>query len=297
MKASEVSERDTSPNWILELGKAQSYLTENFAELDLPTEIAINLDDLKGLPKPFLEDAKNKLKRLHNLYGDGLPKMLAFSLRLAWYNACEEKLSDANCADGNDEIYEINLSTILRNFPSHIEAVGIGSSLGLGYFDDCLTADLIKVIYPNFEMGLHFKNCRAEEYDFYVLIEIWVLHRAAGYFRKGNFERAYFWLFDAKRLECFEHFEAGYNTYQDDQEDGRPESEFPNDFAKKGSDAQHLENRQMKSEAFAWLDGNFETLISMDDAAEKLTKIVPMKWRTVRGWVGQWRKERSAGTK
>lgn len=68
-------------------------------------------------------------------------------------------------------------------------------------------------------------------------------------------------------------------------------------LANAGAAGRHTENRAMKQEVFAWLDTNFSTCTSMDDAAEKMAgKLVPCRFRTVRDWVGQWKKLRSAGT-
>ena len=59
----------------------------------------------------------------------------------------------------------------------------------------------------------------------------------------------------------------------------------------------HKENHAMKADAFKWLDGNFDNCTSMDSAAEMMAgKLVPATFRTVRGWVTEWRKLRSAGT-
>lgn len=59
----------------------------------------------------------------------------------------------------------------------------------------------------------------------------------------------------------------------------------------------HFENRTMKAEVFAWLDEHMKTFRSMDAAAEAIAgKRWPIKWRTAREWVGQWKAQRSAGT-
>lgn len=48
------------------------------------------------------------------------------------------------------------------------------------------------------------------------------------------------------------------------------------------------ENRAIKATAFDWLNDNFDGCDSRDDAAEKLTKIVPVAFRTARRYVNQW---------
>jgi hypothetical protein len=62
----------------------------------------------------------------------------------------------------------------------------------------------------------------------------------------------------------------------------------------KGAIKRHEENRQLKADAFKWLDENFQTLKSkgksMDAIAEDLKGIVPVSFRTRRDWVTEWKK-------
>ncbi len=61
--------------------------------------------------------------------------------------------------------------------------------------------------------------------------------------------------------------------------------------------SRHAEHRAMKQDVFAWLDANMGQFKSMDSAAEAIAgKVAPIKWRTARDWVGEWKKRRSAGT-
>ena len=68
-------------------------------------------------------------------------------------------------------------------------------------------------------------------------------------------------------------------------------------FAIKGATARHAENRAIKRDVFDWLDEHFQAHKSMDAAAEVIAgNIAPVKFRTARDWVGQWKKLRSTGT-
>jgi hypothetical protein len=59
----------------------------------------------------------------------------------------------------------------------------------------------------------------------------------------------------------------------------------------------HAENYAMKADVFLWLDANMANYRSMDSAAEAIFgKVAPIKFRTARVWVGQWKKIQSAGT-
>lgn len=68
-------------------------------------------------------------------------------------------------------------------------------------------------------------------------------------------------------------------------------------LAKKGAKARHKENHQTKNFVFTWLDKHMVEYKSMDDAARYISeKVVPMKFRTVRQWLTEWKKLRSAST-
>lgn len=61
--------------------------------------------------------------------------------------------------------------------------------------------------------------------------------------------------------------------------------------------SRNAENRAMKQFVFTWLDANMSQFKSMDAAAEAIAgKVAPIKWRTARNWVAEWKKLRSAGT-
>ena len=58
----------------------------------------------------------------------------------------------------------------------------------------------------------------------------------------------------------------------------------------------HSENHAMKAQVFDWLGDNRRNFSSMDKTAEALTKVVPMGFRTLRGWVSEWHKLQPPGT-
>ncbi len=58
----------------------------------------------------------------------------------------------------------------------------------------------------------------------------------------------------------------------------------------------HQEHHAMKLEVFAWLNLNFHKYRSMDATAEAIAgKLVPLKFRTVRKWVKEYKDMQSAG--
>jgi hypothetical protein len=61
--------------------------------------------------------------------------------------------------------------------------------------------------------------------------------------------------------------------------------------------ARHAENRAMKQDVFRWCDEHLSGSLSMDAAASRIAgSVVPAAWRTVRDWIGEWKKLRAAGT-
>lgn len=68
-------------------------------------------------------------------------------------------------------------------------------------------------------------------------------------------------------------------------------------LAKRAATARHSENRAMKQQVFEWCDTNMADTPSMDTAASQVAGVVvPVAWRTVRDWMTEWKKLRSAGT-
>ncbi|WP_208507920.1 hypothetical protein [Variovorax paradoxus] len=68
-------------------------------------------------------------------------------------------------------------------------------------------------------------------------------------------------------------------------------------LARRAASARHAENRALKAVVFAWCDDNLSAFRSMDSAAGHVAGVVvPVAWRTVRDWMTEWKKLRSAGT-
>ncbi|MDN6883909.1 hypothetical protein QMO14_09905 [Variovorax sp. CAN2819] len=68
-------------------------------------------------------------------------------------------------------------------------------------------------------------------------------------------------------------------------------------LARSAANARHAENRALKLDVFAWCDENMVKAPSMDAAASQIAgTLVPVAWRTVRDWMTEWKRLRSAGT-
>lgn len=69
------------------------------------------------------------------------------------------------------------------------------------------------------------------------------------------------------------------------------------EFSMRGVEKRHEENRAMKQYVFDWLDQNYDATKSKDAIAQSIVndeRLVPMSFRTVRKWLGEWEKLRSA---
>jgi hypothetical protein len=69
--------------------------------------------------------------------------------------------------------------------------------------------------------------------------------------------------------------------------------EYAKSLSTRGLNKRHKENRDMKAEAFLWLDQNRAKYKSMDDVAIAITELSPIKFRAAREWVAEWKKLRS----
>lgn len=66
-------------------------------------------------------------------------------------------------------------------------------------------------------------------------------------------------------------------------------------LARRAAEVRHAEHREMRKQVWDWCGANIRQYRSMDAAAEAVAgKLVPVTFRTVRGWIGEWRKMQSA---
>ncbi len=67
--------------------------------------------------------------------------------------------------------------------------------------------------------------------------------------------------------------------------------------ATNAANARHKKSREAKTKVFSWCDENMASFKSMDDAALDIAEtFVPQKFRTIREWMTEWKKLRSAST-
>lgn len=78
---------------------------------------------------------------------------------------------------------------------------------------------------------------------------------------------------------------------------GQKSKDVLSQLGKAGAAARHKENYSLKQDVFTWCQENFSKYRSMDAAASAIvdSKLVPVVFRTVRNWVGEWKKQRPTG--
>lgn len=112
--------------------------------------------------------------------------------------------------------------------------------------------------------------------------------RAFRVYSKGEVATAWSYAMDA---ECWYSILLAGTTGMDFHRDAKA------NMGKKGADARHVKSRTNKDKVFVWCDENMMRFSSMDDAAADIAEtFVPEKFRTVREWMTNWKKLRSAGT-
>lgn len=123
---------------------------------------------------------------------------------------------------------------------------------------------------------------------------------AQKYAAKGATSNAFDFLHEAHRALSLEHglymWEAATDELKNQLSDAS-QKQARTALARTAASARHAENRAMKQQVFEWCDAHMAHAPSMDTAASRVAGVfVPVAWRTVRDWMTEWKKLRSAGT-
>lgn len=254
-------------------------------QLQLPNEVVITKDSFDGLPGKFGERAIRLLDRFESKLGDNLPKAIANELRDIWFDAFYLAYIGDRC-------------TPEAWLPEGAQSQRVDATLTLVQeFGGWVS------LFPETRQGLLAEMEGAKpfsRFDGLGCLTLYWFTEAARLWRSGDFNGALEWLYETSTaLEV---------CYGGDMWDSAVEYFGPSDHeavakaartaqAKHGAGVRHRENREMKNDVFRWLDAHFSECSSMDSAAETMAGVVvPMKFRTIRAWVTEWKKLRSAGT-
>lgn len=254
-------------------------------QLQLPNEIVITKESFDGLPGKFGGRACRLLGLLESKQGNDLPIVVAKVLQRIWF----------------DTFYLVHLSDRCAPeawLPDGEKSQRVNAALGLvTEFGGWVST------FMETSQGLLAEMSGATPFSRYNGLGCLALHwysEAASLWRNGDVNEALDWLYEAATA-----LEVCYGA---DMWDSAVECFGPSDhevvakaaraaMAKAGATGRHRENREMKDDVFRWLDAHFSECSSMDSAAETMAGVVvPMKFRTVRAWVTEWKKLRSAGT-
>lgn len=134
----------------------------------------------------------------------------------------------------------------------------------------------------------------------YLGLSLYCIAEAEQHAAKNDYQKAFDYVHEAHRAELTEHgvfmWDEATQALREELNEASQKSARTT-LARTAASARHSENRAMKQQVFEWCDSNMAQAPSMDTAASRVAGVVvPVAWRTVRDWMTEWRKLRSAGT-
>jgi len=264
------------------------------AAMNLPSEIPLDAE-VHHLSPRASDLARRIFSRVFDEYGAQVPALVGWAVRDMWLA----------CWQGAHYIRLLHEPLI-----GHIEIPAESRRLweaegyaGLNGWAPSLFDEVLKLKYASERLTLLASSPFAEVPDTSSLLRaasLYFFHRADQAAAEENFKLAFDWLHEAYDSVSLEH---GNWSWEGGVEDGKQSSTDTaleaarSALAKNAAKARHAENRALKQQVFEWCDGNMANTPSMDAAASLVAGvIVPVAWRTVREWMTDWRKLRSAGT-
>jgi len=260
---------------------AEDYL----AKAALPAAIHVAEESLSSIGKRGEDIARKVLKQLNEVCGTQLPEVIGFAARskvialargaaymcyaqavgLIGKNAYTDRLTTVE-GFGDSEGASWNLYDHLHDNERQPELEALRVALG--------AVDLEKIRI--------------------IVMEASAVHcfsTASTLIKAGDISTGLDVLGEAFDAMALADFSRGWSAARETEGEERDASSF----ARRGADARHRENRSMREQVFSWLDVNMTELPSLDAAADAIAgKVVPVRWRTARDWVGQWKKSRAS---
>ena len=268
---------------------AEDLAAAEVALMELPARIDLrgSFDALGTRSATF---AKKNLGRLQELHGENLPFVIALAVREMWFAACSAAHYMRISSEQGDKS-----SPRLWTPEGYAELNG-----GFAYtlFNELgnLTPAAAR---SNLLTGTPLTKAPAQE-SLLLGIGIYWFDRANEVASTANLTEVLDLLYEG--YEAFalnsdaQMWDAGFKLGQEDSADSA-QTQARSSLAKKAAFARHAENRAMKHQVFEWCDEHLAKQVSMDAAASQVAgSLVPVAWRTVRDWIAEWKKLRSAGT-
>lgn len=249
---------------------------------ELPGQIVLTEQSVSGIGKRGELTATRLLLQYQDRYGKQFPKIVAFAARQSLYSLARGAafISHGRVAG----LLGSNAHTNMMCTPE-----GYGESEGVAYvlYDRLHEVDPTEAITGCRELtGIDIESFRT------IVLEAAALYwfsEAAAAIGAGDHEKGLDILGEALDALSLSEYDRGWRDALKDRELSQVD---PASFARKGADARHRENRAMREQVFSFLDQH--EFPSMDAAAEAIAgKLVPAKFRTVRDWIGQWKKARA----
>lgn len=268
---------------------AEERAAATVASMNLPSELKLS-GEFNALGHRTDRFAKEQFGRLLELHGDRHPYIVGIAVREMWFAAWSAahfmRISSDQGAKSSARLWTAE---------GYVELNG-----GFAY---TLYNELANLTPAAARLGLLSETPYTESPDQQSLL----LSLGLYWFAKAN-ESA---LADSP-VQAYEFLHEGYQAFAinsearmwDDafkfgKEDGADEAKAAarSAWGKTAAIARHAENRAMKQDVFRWCDEHMTVQLSMDAAASRVAgTVVPAAWRTVRDWITEWKKLRSAGT-
>ena len=290
---------------------------ESVDKMDLPKTVVISDDSFSGLGPKTRIRACFRLKRLREEYEDKLPYLIGLSLREAWFSlfagvhylaltSDDEVLVSSDyvknfvTAKSYGEIEEFSGGFYSYHFVDLAKGYGEIEGFAVTLYNQ-LSEFTESSQQATFRVGTPFEEC-LPLFDILEAVALYWLTVAATSCRAGDVEEAFDWISEAQVALTLANgsymWDEGVKFERELAVRGLASAAAAarTDLAKVAAQARHAENRSMKADVFAWLDTNMGSFNSMDAAALAITGQQPIVFRTARAWVGDWKKQRSAGT-
>jgi hypothetical protein len=282
-------------NYQLAVQRSDDLAGEAVLALNLPQQINLSVDDVKCtfLNERLTQRIESMLENLTEKHGEKFPYLIALGLKESWLAAYAGAFYFSEM---------IRLGEMLDNARTRKMATPLGyvDSEGWAYTLDNSLANLNeKTAQINFRKNtLIFE--RPSSIEILNCMCVYWFSRAVLATRSGNTLNASNWFYESQDAFTTAHGLFMWDAAIEHEKEETSALDLPknirSELARNAALARHSENHQMKREVFIWLDSNMKDM-KMDQAAAVIAgKIVPMTFRTVRDWVAEWKKQRSAST-
>ena len=266
---------------------------ESVRAMGLPVQIEIP-NRFEFLGKLVVGDIVKARKEFESSGSTNAPAVLALALREMWLAAWRTAHYLRLLHQGLEATVISDASRQTWDARWHIESQGWAGCLEDALYEETIRPERI-ALAEDLSLEKHPGNSAVG-----FACALYLFIRANQCFGVGNTAEGTDFLHDAYGVLTDEH---GKYMWEEAEKHGREVGADESVKAARSSIARgaaavrHAENRAMKQEVFAWCDQHMATVRSMDQAASVVTStLVPVAWRTVRDWMTEWKKLRSAGT-